>query len=281
MNILTMLWKNLWGGSRTMLFPARPEVSEHYRGLVRFDPELCTGCAICKMRCTAKAIEFKTGKGEFYLELRSRPMHLLRALRGRLQVSRASPGVCLPADLPGPRRVEKILYRCPQADRQAGRCGSTGRRRASGKPRRWRHAMISLETIQKKLGISVSFVEQGGVQWLAMDATNVRGLAQAMNEIRARFITITAYQLPKDEGFRLEYHWDLEGRLLGFSMQLAGKSIDSIYDLCEAVDWIEREIHEEYGIDFTGREYEPLLLRQGVTPGVNLRDVVGATKENI
>jgi formate hydrogenlyase subunit 6/NADH:ubiquinone oxidoreductase subunit I len=48
-----------------MLFPARPKVSEHYRGLVRFDPALCSGCAICKMRCTARAIEFKAGKGEF------------------------------------------------------------------------------------------------------------------------------------------------------------------------------------------------------------------------
>ena len=105
----------------------------------------------------------------------------------------------------------------------------------------------------------------------------VRELAKAMNEIHARFITITAYQLPKDEGFRLEYHWDLDGRLLGFSMQLAGKSIESIFDLTEAADWIEREIHEEYGIDFTGREYEPLLLRQGETPGVNLRDVVAAS----
>jgi len=65
MNILTMLWKNLWGGSRTMPFPERPKVSEHYRGLVRFDPKLCSGCAVCKMRCTARAIEFKTGKGEF------------------------------------------------------------------------------------------------------------------------------------------------------------------------------------------------------------------------
>ena len=65
MNILAMLWKNLWGGSRTMLFPTRPKVSEHYRGLVRFDPALCSGCAICKMRCTARAIEFKAGKGEF------------------------------------------------------------------------------------------------------------------------------------------------------------------------------------------------------------------------
>jgi formate hydrogenlyase subunit 6/NADH:ubiquinone oxidoreductase subunit I len=65
MNILTMLWKNLWGGYRTMLFPERPKVSSGYRGLIRFDPEHCTGCAICKFRCTAKAIEFKAGKGEF------------------------------------------------------------------------------------------------------------------------------------------------------------------------------------------------------------------------
>ncbi len=40
-------------------------------------------------------------------------------------------------------------------------------------------------------------------------------------------------------------------------------SIESIYDICEAVDWIEREMHEGFNIDFTGREYEPLLLREG------------------
>ncbi|MGD0788123.1 MAG: 4Fe-4S dicluster domain-containing protein, partial [Terracidiphilus sp.] len=33
--------------------------------LVRFDPALCSGCAICKMRCTARAIDFKSGKGTF------------------------------------------------------------------------------------------------------------------------------------------------------------------------------------------------------------------------
>ena len=65
MNILTMLLKNLWGGSRTLLYPERPKVDEHYRGLVRFDPALCSGCAVCRMRCTARAIEFKAGKGEF------------------------------------------------------------------------------------------------------------------------------------------------------------------------------------------------------------------------
>jgi formate hydrogenlyase subunit 6/NADH:ubiquinone oxidoreductase subunit I len=65
MNILTMMLKNLWGGSRTMRFPARPKVTEHYRGLVQFDPTLCTGCAICKFRCTSRAITFTAGKGVF------------------------------------------------------------------------------------------------------------------------------------------------------------------------------------------------------------------------
>jgi hypothetical protein len=138
-----------------------------------------------------------------------------------------------------------------------------------------------LDSVSEKLGITEPWVEKGGVHWLAIGSLSVRDLAAAMNSFHARFITITAYQLPKEEGFRLEYHWDLDGQLLGFSFLLAAKSIgggkiDSIYDLCEAVDWIEREIHEEYSLDFSGREYEPLLLRQGDTPGVNLRDAVAA-----
>jgi NADH:ubiquinone oxidoreductase subunit C len=137
--------------------------------------------------------------------------------------------------------------------------------------------MSPLESISGKLGITEPWVEKGGVHWLALGAVKVRELAKAMNELHARFITITAYQLPKEDGFRLEYHWDFNGQLLGFSFQLAGKSIESIFDLTEAADWIEREIHEEYVLDFTGREYEPLLLRQGETPGVNLRDAVAAS----
>jgi len=131
-----------------------------------------------------------------------------------------------------------------------------------------------LEILSEKLGTTDSWEEKGGVHWLSPDPLNVRELAAAMNECKARFITITAYQLPNEEGFRLEYHWDLDGKLLGFPFQLAGNSIESIYDLCEAVDWIEREIHEGFNIDFLGRDYEPLLLRQGDTPGVNLREEV-------
>lgn len=65
MNILAMLWSNLRRGTMTFRFPERPAVSNGYRGLVCFNPELCTGCAICRFRCTARAITFSSAKNEF------------------------------------------------------------------------------------------------------------------------------------------------------------------------------------------------------------------------
>ncbi len=130
---------------------------------------------------------------------------------------------------------------------------------------------MSFETIPEQLGITDPWIEKGGVHWLTPGPLSVRDLAKTMNAVQARFITITATELPGEEGFRLEYHWDLDGQLLGFPFVIPSKSIASIYDLCEAVDWVEREIHEGYAIDFLGREYDPLLLRQGDKLGVNLR----------
>jgi Respiratory-chain NADH dehydrogenase, 30 Kd subunit len=139
--------------------------------------------------------------------------------------------------------------------------------------------MTSLETLREQLGIAEPWVESRGTHWLNPAPLGVRQIATKMNEVRARFITITAYQLPGTDGFRLEYHWDLEGRLLGFPFTVAGNSnesakIESIFDLCEGVDWIEREVHEGFAIEFTGRVYEPLLLKAGDKPGVNLREEV-------
>jgi NADH:ubiquinone oxidoreductase subunit C len=141
--------------------------------------------------------------------------------------------------------------------------------------------MIGIETIVETLTsnhigekLPEPWIEKGGVFWLSHPDLNVREIARAMNAVGARFVTITAYQLPGNESLRLEYHWDLAGRLLGFNFPLAGNEIESIYDLCEAVDWIEREVHEGFEVNFTGREYEPLLLRKGNTCGVNLREEV-------
>lgn len=131
-----------------------------------------------------------------------------------------------------------------------------------------------LESIRQQLGLEGSWEPHSGALWLALGTVGLRTLAEAMNQSQARFVTITCYELPAGSGFRLEYHWDLDGQLLGFEFLTQTKSIDSIFDLTPAVDWIEREIHEEYAIDFAGRPYEPLLLKPGAAIGVNLHEEV-------
>jgi Ni,Fe-hydrogenase III component G len=128
---------------------------------------------------------------------------------------------------------------------------------------------LPLEELAARLGAAQSWTESAGVLWLTIAPAQIRPLAQAMNEAGARFVTITAAEL--DEGLQLDYHWDLAGQLLGFRILTENKSIESIYDLCPALDWIEREVHDAYAVAFTGREMEPLLLRKGDQPGVQLQ----------
>ena len=132
--------------------------------------------------------------------------------------------------------------------------------------------MTTLETIAQDLNIAEPWVQKGRAHWLVCDGISTRTVAAAMMALGARFITITAMQLPGDGAIRMDYHWDLDGQLLGFQFLPGEKKVDSIYDLCEAANWIEREIHEYFNLDFTGREYEPLFLRNGEKPGVNLRE---------
>jgi len=132
--------------------------------------------------------------------------------------------------------------------------------------------MSAMETIPTDLGIEESWEEQGGSHWIASQAIDVRKLAVLMRARQARFISITAIQVPDEEDILMDYHWDLGGELLTFEMPVEDKRMASIVDLCEAADWIEREIREHYAIEFTGRDYEPLLLRAGDTAGVNLRE---------
>jgi len=132
--------------------------------------------------------------------------------------------------------------------------------------------MTTIETIAESLGTTDMRVDQGGVHWIATGDLNVRDVAASMKEWNARFVTITATQLPRDEGQSFDYLWDLDGQLLGFVFYRHDNVIESIYDICEAADWIEREIHEGFSVDFAGRDYEPLLLREGNKTGVNLRE---------
>jgi Ni,Fe-hydrogenase III component G len=133
--------------------------------------------------------------------------------------------------------------------------------------------MNNIEELQAQLKVTDISTDSSGVKWFTTGNLNLRELVPILDRAGARFITITATELPMNQGFCLEYLWDLNGQVLGFAFYPSGKTTPSIYDICEAADWIEREIHEEYSIDFTGRVYEPLLLRENDHTGVNLHEV--------
>ena len=125
------------------------------------------------------------------------------------------------------------------------------------------------DAIPARLGTEDAWEERGGALWLTPKALDVRGMAREMAASGARFLTITAQE--EDGGIRLDYCWDLAGRLLAVTTRAQDSQIASIYDLCEAADWIEREIHEYFAVEFGGRQTEPLFLRPGTPPGLNLR----------
>jgi NADH:ubiquinone oxidoreductase subunit C len=127
-----------------------------------------------------------------------------------------------------------------------------------------------LEKIRAELGLAANWEQKNGSQWIAPASLEVHRMAEFMLSCDARFVTIAAMELPGDGGIRMDYHWDMNGELLTFTTMAAEKTVVSIHDVCPAADWIEREIHEYFAVDFTGREYEPLMLRAGEKAGVNL-----------
>jgi NADH:ubiquinone oxidoreductase subunit C len=99
---------------------------------------------------------------------------------------------------------------------------------------------------------------------------DVRATAARLISLGARFVAITSTERP-DHEIRLDYQWDLNGQLLSFITATAEKRIASITDLCPAADWVERETHEYFAIDYTGRETtRSLMTRDGDRIGINL-----------
>lgn len=112
--------------------------------------------------------------------------------------------------------------------------------------------------------------QRNGSWWGAIASEDVRKAASQMLAKNARFITITAIELASHE-VRMDYHWDLNGQIVTMSAVAAGKTIESITDLCPAADWAEREIHEYFAVEFPGRvDTKPLMLRMGDELGINL-----------
>jgi hypothetical protein len=127
---------------------------------------------------------------------------------------------------------------------------------------------MDFEIIPAELGLARSWEKRADGLWLADPNLDVEKMAAILAAHQARFVTITARPAAGRE-CRLEYHWDIEGQLLTFVTQTHEGSIASLSMLCPAADWVEREVHDYFAVDFLGRkEIPPLMLRPDDRPGV-------------
>ena len=117
--------------------------------------------------------------------------------------------------------------------------------------------------LREELGIEAPWEARGEGHWVEAAGLDPVTLAARLLARQARFVTLTATPTG-DGGFRLLYHWDLDGSLLNIAIRVPGACVASIAAVCPAADWVEREVRDYYGLEFTDREdTPPLMLREG------------------
>lgn len=127
---------------------------------------------------------------------------------------------------------------------------------------------MDFDVILSELELAQSWEKRADGLWAMAPDLDIETMAFRMAAHQARFVTITALPVAGGE-CRMEYHWDIEGQLLTLVTQTHEGSIASISRLCPAADWVEREVHDYFAVDFLGRhDTPPLMLRSSDRPGV-------------
>jgi hypothetical protein len=126
---------------------------------------------------------------------------------------------------------------------------------------------MDAETILSGLATGSGWERRHDGRWAEVDGLDPRAMTRLLSKAEARWVTLTV--IPAGQGFRLIYHWDLDGELLNIATTIAGARIHTIADLLPAAEWVEREMHDYYALEFVGRKETPaLMLRPDDEPGL-------------
>jgi NADH:ubiquinone oxidoreductase subunit C len=101
--------------------------------------------------------------------------------------------------------------------------------------------------------------------WMTAPNIDVLALAKVMHEREGRLSTVTAV-CRKDGETELIYHYMLEGEAINVRARTRGKTIASVAPVTKAAEWIEREIHDFFGVSFEGHPGLERLLRPAQLP---------------
>ncbi len=129
--------------------------------------------------------------------------------------------------------------------------------------------VMSIETVlhamQEKFGDEVLAYQQKSRRlYIDIAAKVIKDASLLMiNEFKARFQIATG--VDTEAGFEVMYHWALDDDdfvvTIRVVLEHAAPQVDSIALVCPAAEWIEREMWELLGIEFTGHpDMRHLLL---------------------
>ena len=86
--------------------------------------------------------------------------------------------------------------------------------------------------------------------WIMLETKDLLTRVQSLLETGARLSTVTA--IFKGDETELLYHFALGKISLNLRVTTQNNRIVSITPICLAADWVEREIHDLYAVDFSG-----------------------------
>lgn len=112
--------------------------------------------------------------------------------------------------------------------------------------------------------------------WMDAPKLDVTCMAASLLELEARLSTVTAVAL-EDGETELIYHFVVGCTALNIKVCTHENAIPSITPFMPAADWIEREIHDLYAVEFLGHPRLERFIRPPELPLGLFREIGGAT----
>jgi NADH:ubiquinone oxidoreductase subunit C len=96
--------------------------------------------------------------------------------------------------------------------------------------------------------------------WMDLGEVTILILAELMKDLEARLTTISAISIESNET-ELIYHFAVGGQAVNVKTRTQANAIPSITTVFKAANWIERENHDFFGVNFIGHPNLVRLLR--------------------
>ncbi len=117
-----------------------------------------------------------------------------------------------------------------------------------------------LELKLEELSKGGTYRKIGDSFWVENDHLDVKLMASELKELGARFTTMTGIALENDET-SIIYHFAIGGLDINIKLQTKGNQMDSVTPLIPSANWIEREIHDLYAVNFVNHPNLDRLIR--------------------